>query len=117
MAEATPIPEFISRWLNREELPSLKNEDGSVSTHEMAAEYNPDDGYWYVYPTIANIPNYGLYRFNDPYEALSYNLKTGDYFRFADKKEALSLAKNGYKKKTKEELMALYNAGLTLPKK
>ena len=41
-------PEFIDRILNPQKYPYLKNKDGSISTHEMAAEVD-EDGNWFVF--------------------------------------------------------------------
>ena len=38
-------PEFIDRVLNPQKYPYIKNKDGSVSTHEMAAEVD-ENGNW-----------------------------------------------------------------------
>ena len=44
-------PEFIDRILNPQKYPYITNKDGSVSTHEMAAEVD-ENGNWFVFPTI-----------------------------------------------------------------
>ena len=94
------IPEFIDRINNPQKYPVIWNEDGTYSTHEMAAEYDDDLGQWIVFPTIVQMPTGELHRFEDPMYAQKYNIRTGNYIPMATKKEALSYAKNGYKKGT-----------------
>lgn len=94
MAES--IPEFIDRINNPQKYPYITNPDGSISTHLMAAEMD-EQGNWYVYPTIVMMPTGELYQFNDQYQAMDYNLRTGNFKKFPDKESALSYAEGGYK--------------------
>ena len=44
-------PEFVDRINNPNNYPYIKNKDGSISTHRMAAEVD-EKGNWIVFPTI-----------------------------------------------------------------
>jgi len=96
---AKNVPEFLDRILNPEKYPFLKNEDGSISTHEMAAEVD-EKGNWFVFPTIVRLPDGTLHRFEDNAQAMEYNLKIGNFLPMKNKKEAISYAEGGYKKGT-----------------
>lgn len=100
----TPRPEFLDRVNNPEKYPVIKNKDGSISTHKMAAEVDAD-GNWFVFPTIVQLPSGELYEFKDNAKAMEYNLKNNNYLPMSGKKEALDYAKGGYKKGTKLEEM------------
>jgi len=91
-------PEFVDRIKNPEKYPYLKNKDGSISTHEMAAEVD-EDGNWFVFPTI-QYDGKELKRFNSNSEAMDSALKTGNFLKMTSKKEAIDYAKGGYKKGT-----------------
>tara|TARA_R110000744_G_scaffold125333_2_gene231015 strand:- start:239 stop:1273 length:1035 start_codon:yes stop_codon:yes gene_type:complete len=93
-------PAFMERaHLNKESAPSIKNLDGSVSTHRLAAEkYN---GEWYAFPTIIQGSDDSLKEYEDPFEALKENIKTNNVMRFGqDKDSAIEFAKGGYKQGT-----------------
>ena len=92
-------PEFIDRINNPDKYPVLWNEDGSYSTHRMAAEVD-ENGNWFVFPTIVRLPSGELYQFEDNNQAMQYNMRTGNFLPMNSKKEALSYAKGGYKKGT-----------------
>jgi hypothetical protein len=92
-------PEFIKRIMNPQDYPVLWNNDGSFSTHEMAVEVD-DQGNWFTFPTIVMLPSGELYRFEDPYQALEYNQRTGNFLQFDSKDKALKYAEGGYKKGT-----------------
>ena len=94
----TDQPEFIDRIYNPENYPYIVNDDGSVSTHRMAAEYDEQEKKWYVFPTIQFIKG-KLVEFEDNFEALTQAKKTNN-FLIKPKKEALEYAKGGYKEKT-----------------
>jgi len=102
MADNTP--EFIDRINNPEKYPVIKNKDGSISTHRMAAEVD-ESGNWFVFPTIVMLPSGELYEFKDSQQAMDYNLRTGNYLPMKSKDEALSYSSGGYKKGTKLEKM------------
>ena len=93
-------PEFIDRINNPQKYPYISNEDGSISTHRMAAEFDEDTGKWYVFPTIVMLPSGELKEYEDPIEAMQYNLQVGNFLEMNNKKEALDYAKGGYKKGT-----------------
>ena len=92
-------PEFIDRINNPDKYPYIENEDGSISTHQMAAEVD-EIGNWFVFPRIVMLPTGELYQFKDPAQAMSYNLRTNNFVPMSSKKEALEYAKGGYKKGT-----------------
>jgi len=92
-------PEFIDRINNPDKYPGIKNKDGSVSTHRMAAEMD-EEGNWFAFPTIVMMPNGKLHEFKDPYLAMEYNLRTGNFLPMKNKEEALKYAEGGYKKGT-----------------
>jgi hypothetical protein len=95
MAEKTP--EFIDRINNPDKYPFIDNLDGTISTHKMAAEVD-ENGNWYVFPTIVQLPNGELHDFKDIGAAKSYNLKEGNFLPMKSKEEALAYAQGGYKK-------------------
>lgn len=92
-------PEFIDRINNPEKYPYIENEDGSVSTHQMAAEVD-DKGNWVVFPTIVMLPTGELYKFKTNEEAKLFNMRTGNYLLMNNKQEAIKYAKGGYKEGT-----------------
>ena len=95
---AAEVPEYITR-INDPDQPSITNEDGSVSTHRMAADVG-EDGKWYAYPMIQMIDG-ELVVFDDPREAMAKAMETGNFTSFGeDKKGALAYAEGGYKKGT-----------------
>ena len=50
---------------------------------------------------IVQLPNGTLHRFQDPNQAMSYNLRTGNFKAFKkNKNAALNYANDGYKKGT-----------------
>lgn len=89
-------PEFIDRINNPHKYPFITNDDGSYSTHRMAAEVD-EEGNWYAFPTIVRLDDGELYEFEDNYSALQYNLRKGNFLSMADQKEAIDYAKGGYK--------------------
>lgn len=97
-------PEFIDRINNPEKYPVIKNKDGSVSTHRMAAEVD-ENGNWFVFPTIVMLPSGELYEFKNNQQAMDYNLRTGNYLPMESKDQAIDYASGGYKKGTKLEKM------------
>lgn len=101
---AENLPEFIDRINNPEKYPVIKNKDGSISTHRMAAEVD-EKGNWFVFPTIVMLPSGELYEFKDSQQAMDYNLRTGNYLPMKSKEDAIVYASGGYKKGTKLEQM------------
>ena len=92
-------PEFIDRINNPDKYPVLWNDDGSYSTHQMAAEVD-ENGNWFVFPTIVRLPTGELYQFKDNNQAMDYNFRIGNFLPMKSKKEAISYAEGGYKKGT-----------------
>ena len=99
MANKKQTPEFVDRIMNPEKYPYIENDDGSISTHRMAAEVD-ENGNWFVFPTIVQLPSGDLKQFEDPLMAMQYNFRTGNFLPMKSKKEALEYAKGGYKKNT-----------------
>jgi hypothetical protein len=92
--------DFVKRILYKDKYPVIQRDDGSVSTHKMAAEKTPD-GRWLVFPTIVNTPE-GLVEFpvgegEFPEEAWRYALQNQEYIEFKDGDEAQWFAREGYK--------------------
>lgn len=94
-------PEYLDRARNPRKYPYIKNFDlegnlVSVSTHLMAAEVD-DKGNWYVFPTIVQLEDGTLKKFEDPYEAMDFNIQRGNFKMFKNKEKALKYAEGGYK--------------------
>tara|TARA_R110002167_G_C12202238_1_gene606858 strand:- start:99 stop:446 length:348 start_codon:yes stop_codon:yes gene_type:complete len=96
VAKPLEKPEWEDRISNPESYPVIKNKDGSISTHEMASETD-GQGNWYVFPTIIQETGGSLKRFENPQNALSYALRTGNYKPFTNKEDALDYSAGGYK--------------------
>lgn len=96
--DSMPNPEFVDRVNNPSEYPYIRNSDGSISTHRMAAEMD-ENGEWYVFPTIQMIGGQ-LKQFGDNRQAMESALKTGNYIKMSGKDEALRYAEGGYKRGT-----------------
>ena len=93
----TPEPQFVDRANNPANYPDIKNEDGSVSTHLMAVEVDKN-GDWAAFPTIVQMPDGKLKKFEDPFEALQYNRSIGNTKEFgSDKEAAIIYGQGGYK--------------------
>lgn len=86
--------EFEQRILNPSKYPEIKNDDGTISTHEMAWA-GTDDGY-YAYPTIVNIGG-KLTRLPDDL-AWQYALENNEFRKFSTPEDAAEYADGGYKK-------------------
>lgn len=91
-------PEFIDRINNPEKYPFIRNKDGSISTHRMAAEVD-EKGNWYAFPTIVMLPSGELYQFDNNDQAMNYALRTGNFLPMKNKDEAIKYAEGGYKTK------------------
>jgi hypothetical protein len=91
-------PEFIDRINNPQNYPFIRNDDGSISTHRMAAEVD-ENGNWYAFPTIVMLPSGKLYQFNSNEQAMKYALRTGNFLPMKDKDSAIKYAEGGYKTK------------------
>lgn len=97
-----PTLNFVDRINNPDKYPYIPNKDGSISTHEMAAEVD-ENGNWYVFPTIVQLPNGNLHRFRDSGLAMDYAIRTGEFLPMKSKEQALKYSEGGYKKGTKLE--------------
>jgi hypothetical protein len=87
---------FVQRVLdpNRQNIP---NDDGSVSSHRMAAEVD-GGGNWFVFPTIIETEEGKLREFETNQDAMDYAMQTGEFIPFdKDGDKAQVFAKNGYK--------------------
>jgi len=87
---------FIKRIENPKDSPFLTNEDGSVSTHRMAAEVD-EDGNWYAFPTIVELPDGTLHQFKENRVAMDYAIRTGEFLKMPGQREAIDYAEGGYK--------------------
>ena len=91
-------PEFIDRINNPQNYPVISNPDGSISTHRMAAEIDPADKKWKVFPTIQMIDG-KLQEFGDPFDALASAKQYGNFISMPNKKSALAYT-DSYKEDT-----------------
>ena len=91
-------PNFVKR-LYTHNYPTIKNKDGSVSTHRMAAEVD-EKGDWYVFPMIVQQQDGTLTQFNDSRKAFNWNKQRGNVLKMNNKQDALAYAEGGYKKGT-----------------
>ncbi len=91
------MPRYEER-LYQTPYPRIANEDGSYSTHKMAAEVD-ENGNWYAFPLIQEID--GKLEELSPQRAMAKAIRDGNLKRFgAEKEAALEYAKGGYKKGT-----------------
>lgn len=88
---------FVDRYLRPDSYPEINNQDGSFSTHKMAAEIDDKTGLWYAFPTIVQQKDGSLKQFKNNYAAMDYAIATGEYIKFDDKAAALNFANGGYK--------------------
>jgi hypothetical protein len=70
----------------------IDNDDGSQSTHRMSAEIDEQGQAW-AYPNIVQTPE-GLKQFDDTWEAMRYNIESGNAIPFPDIDTALDFSKN-----------------------
>jgi len=98
ITRADPLeePEWEDRINNPQDYPFIQNQDGSISTHQMAAEGDAE-GNFFVFPMIVQTPTGELKKFEDVGIAKSYALRTGQYKLFKDKDEAIDYSADGYK--------------------
>ena len=71
-------PEFLDRINNPEKYPYIKNKDGSVSTHRMAAEIDDKTGNWIVFPMI-QFDGESLKQFETNQDAMDEAIATGNF--------------------------------------
>lgn len=77
--------------------PFIENEDGSRSTHRMAAEVD-ENGNWFAFPTIQQGEDGVLVEFDDNREAMANAMASGNIKEFGgDKDAAIGYAQGGYK--------------------
>lgn len=84
---------FEKRILSPSQYPSLQNEDGSYSTHEMA--WGDSDGKFFAYPTIVQ-QGKELVRLPDAV-AFQHAMESGEYRVFSTPEDADAYASGGYK--------------------
>ena len=108
------MPRFEER-LRQIPYPRIENEDGSFSTHRMAAEVD-EDGNWYAFPLVQEVEG-KLVELEMP-DAMSRAMSEGNIKEFGqDKASALEYAQGGYKKGTnidpeRQRLMARQLRGM-----
>ena len=83
---------FVKRIMNPKKYGTLKNRDGSVSTHSMAWG-ETDDGRVFVYPTVLMQKNGTLKRYGNE-EAWRHTQETGNFIEFPTRDEADWFTKN-----------------------
>lgn len=94
------MPRYEER-LRQIPYPSIQNEDGSRSTHRMAAEVD-ENGNWIAFPEIQEVE--GSLVELEKQKAMARALREENYKNFGkDKNSALEYAKGGYKKGTNIE--------------
>jgi hypothetical protein len=80
--------------------PFIENQDGTRSTHRMAAEKD-EYGTGWAFPTIVQLDNGSLHHFEDHGDALKWNINRGEAVPFGnDKDSALRFAEGAYKQGT-----------------
>ena len=89
--EANESKDFVQRIFSPEKSPSIKNEDGTSSTHRMATA--EADGVHYVYPTILRGKDGYLTR-REGMDAFDQARVKGEAIAFKTKKEAVWFEKN-----------------------
>jgi len=89
--EANESKDFVQRIFSPEKSPSIKNEDGTSSTHRMATA--EADGIHYVYPTILRGDDGYLTR-REGMDAFDQARVRGEAIEFKTKKEAEWFEKN-----------------------
>ena len=81
---------FVRRILDPGSAPDPLMKDGFKDTHRMAAEVD-EDGQWYAFPTVIEQDGQ-LVRYEDAYEALRANKKTGNLIPFDSKEQAIKFS-------------------------
>lgn len=85
---------FEKRILNPSKYPVINNEDGSISTHEMA--WGEKDGKFIAYPTVIQLPTGKLQRV-PPEIAEYWALENKEYREFSTPHDAENYSRGGYK--------------------
>ena len=83
---------FVNRILNPGVGGVIRNEDGTISTHRMSAEID-DQGQAWAFPTIVDGPE-GLTEYQDPYQAMDYNIQNSNAIPFDTIDQAIDFSKN-----------------------
>jgi len=98
-AGASP-PEFLDRIYNPQNHKFIMNNDGTISTHLMAAEMDRD-GNWYVFPLIQEDADGNLNDYRNDFDtAMEKAITSGNFLPFGQNKDAaLEFSKN-YKQGT-----------------
>ncbi len=76
--------------------PKIVNPDGTTSSHKMA--WGQVDNFYIAYPTIIQMQD-GTLKELDQKSAVDYALRTGEYKKFSNAKDAEIYANGGYKPK------------------
>ena len=105
---------FIQRIVNPDKYPSIKNQDGTYSTHKMgSAEV---DGKYIAFPMIVQMKDGKMHEFENSRDAIKYALQNNEYVSFKSQEEANSFSENGYKKGTNlEKILQKREPNLGLP--
>lgn len=106
---STKNPMFVERINNPKNYGYIDNEDGSISTHRMAAEID-EEGNVYAFPLIVQMPDGSLHQFEDPFEAMDYNKSVGNVLPFDDIESALEYTKSYKTPEFKEYYRGLLDA-------
>jgi hypothetical protein len=99
-------PQFIDRINNPQNYPYIQNEDGSVSSHRMAAEVD-EGGNWSVFPTIQMIDG-KLKQFDDNRTAMRSAFETGNYLPMDSAEEAIRYAEGRHSYGSVQERSSFY---------
>jgi len=91
---------FVQRVLRADDYPVIKNPDGSVSTHLMAAEIDDKTGKNIVFPTIVQGKQGGALKQMALRDAQKYATDTGEYIDFPTLDEAIKFSSDTYKRGT-----------------
>tara|TARA_R110002167_G_scaffold323602_1_gene529559 strand:+ start:3277 stop:3684 length:408 start_codon:yes stop_codon:yes gene_type:complete len=92
---------FVRRILDPSTHESIKNDDGTVSSHSMA--YSSADGKFFVYPTVVVGPDGKLQRLSSD-DAWDNSVKTGNAIAFDDEDRAAFFSKN-YKRMWEKDFL------------
>lgn len=85
---------WVERGLNPDKYPSISNDDGTISTHELAYRTG-ENNVAYVYPNIIQDEIGELKRFDTDYEAWEYAKTTNTFMEVPNAALASYYSKNG----------------------
>jgi len=94
---------FVQRVLRAKEYPVMKNKDGSVSTHLMAAEIDEKTGKNIVFPTMIQDKKSEALKQMELRAAQQYAIDSGEYIDFPTLDEAVKFSQS-YKEGTNADL-------------